>query len=223
MDFENKIDIGIGFYTPSDISSILRLPYHKVKRWIDKYWDGELGREYCSNYSWKVDGSQAVSFHTLVEFYVLVQFGEAGVRTRKVLNAHKELSQWYSTPFPFAHRDVLKKLRTDGLTIYLLYKGNKVSLDGTKQLNFDFLRLFFKKLDFDSDQLATRLWPLGKEKSVLIDPKRKFGQPILKNHNIYPETLYNLYKGGDSIEYISYLYEIDADSVKDAIEYSEAA
>jgi hypothetical protein len=46
MEFENQLKLGIGIYTPSEIAKILRLPYHKVLRWIDKYWDGELGKEY---------------------------------------------------------------------------------------------------------------------------------------------------------------------------------
>ncbi len=57
MNFENKPKIGLGIYTPSEIAQILRLPNYKITRWITKYWDGELGKEFNSLYSWKTGNS----------------------------------------------------------------------------------------------------------------------------------------------------------------------
>jgi uncharacterized protein (DUF433 family) len=223
MIFENKPQLGLGIYTPAEIAQILRLPYYKVNRWIDKYWDGELGQEFEKRYSWKTDKSKAVSFHTLVEFYVMMQLADAGVKTRKVLEAHKELSQFYNTSFPFALREVLDGVNTDGKRIFLSVDDYTITLDGTKQFNLGFIKVFFKKLEFDSNNLASRLWPLGKEKSVLIDPERKFGHPVLEMKNIFPETIYGHYKAGDPIEYISYVYKVTEKEVRDAIEFIDAA
>lgn len=223
MIFENKPQLGLGIYTPAEIAQILRLPYYKVNRWIDKYWDGELGQEFEKSYSWKTDKSKAVSFHTLVEFYVMMQLADAGVKTRKVLEAHIELSQFYNTSFPFALREVLDGVNTDGKRIFLSLDDYTITLDGTKQFNLGFIKVFFKKLEFDSNNLASRLWPLGKEKSVLIDPERKFGHPVLEMKNIFPETIYGHFKAGDPIEYISYVYKVTEKEVRDAIEFIDAA
>lgn len=221
MNFENTLQLGIGVYTSSEIAQILRLPYHKVNRWIDKYWDGELGQEFESRYSWKTDNSKAVSFHTLVEFYVMVQFAEAGVKTRKVLEAHKELSKGYNTAFPFALKKVLTGIKTDGKKIYLDKDGSTISLDGTKQLNLDFIRIFFMKLDFNSDHIASQLWPIGRNKAILVDPQRKFGHLVIEGTNIFPETIYQLHQSGDPIDYIA--YELELKQINDAIEYCSAA
>ena len=156
-----------------------------MSRWIDKYWDGELGVEFEKRYSWKIENSRAVSFHTLVEFYVMMQFAEAGVKTRKVLEAHKELSHIYRTPFPFALKEVLDGINTDGRKIYFTSNGNTITLDGTKQLNLEFIKVFFRNLEFDANNLASRLWPLGKKNSILIDPERRFGHPVLNDKNVY--------------------------------------
>src|SRR5690554_5565302 len=115
--FESKLEIGNGIFTTQEIAQILRLPYHKVRNWITKYWDGELGKHYEQNYSWSVENTKAVGFHTLIEFYVMMQFSESGVKTREVLNAHKELSAIFNTNFPFAKEDVLKNIKTDKLKI----------------------------------------------------------------------------------------------------------
>ena len=84
MTFTNTLDIGNGIYTLSEIGQILRLDYQKVHRWLNKYWDGELGAKFQRSYSWSVDTSKAVAFHTLIEFYVMMQLAEAGVKTRQV-------------------------------------------------------------------------------------------------------------------------------------------
>jgi uncharacterized protein (DUF433 family) len=221
MTFTNTLDIGNGIYTLREISQILRLDYQKVHRWLNKYWDGELGAKFQRSYSWSVDTSKAVAFHTLIEFYVMMQLAEAGVKTRQVLIAHEELSKWSKTPSPFAQREVLQRMRTDGKKVYFEIGEHSVSLDGTGQLNLDFIRIFFKNLDFGNDLMAERFWPLGRDKAILVDPKRKFGHPVIDETNIYPETIYNLYKGGESEDYIAFLYEITPRQVEDAIEYCQ--
>ena len=217
--FENKLQLGNGIYTIQEIAHILQLSYPKVHLWVNKYWDGELGKVYESNYSWTVDKTKAVGFHTLVEFYVMVQFAEAGVKTRQVLNAHKELSHDLKTPFPFAQKMVLDGIKTDGKKIYLTQNGNTILLDGTKQLNLDFIKLFFKKLEFDKEFLAARFWPLGKECKIVCDPNHKFGQPIIEGTNIHAEAIYRMHLAEEPISFISDLYEISESNVRDAIQF----
>lgn len=222
--FENKPEIGTGIFTPREVAKILQLPYKKVARWIDEYWDKKLGGEFGGRYSWKTEGSKAVSFHTLVELYIMLQFSEAGVKPKAVVQAHKELSGVFNTTFPFALKEVLDGIKTDGKHIYFTFQDHTVlTLDGTGQINMEFIRLFFQKLEFDSQNLASRLWPMGKENSILIDPSRKFGHPVIEGRNIYPETIFNHYKAGDSIADISFYYELTEKQVRDAIEYVEAA
>jgi len=224
MTFENNLQIGQGIYTIKEMAHILRQPYHTVRHWVNTYWDGKLGEAYGASYSWRTDGSQAVSFHTLVEFYLLMLLGEAGVPPRRVLLAHQELRQWQDTPFPFASRTVLNSLRTDGKQIYFeLPGGDIIALDGSRQLNMDFVRIFFQKLDFDQQELASSFWPLGKDKTVVIDPERKFGHPLVADHNIYPETLFQHHLAGDPIPYIAHVYQLSEQQVADALEFCQAA
>ena len=124
MNFENILTIGNGIYTVSDLANILQLPYRKVNRWLSEYWDGKLGKEFKGKYSWRVDNTRAVGFHTLVEFYVMMQFAEAGVKTAQVLKAHSELSKSHNTNFPFAQKEVIENISTDGKKIYLCNEWN---------------------------------------------------------------------------------------------------
>lgn len=223
MDFENRVKINNGIYTVPDVSKILRLPYQKVNYWLNKYWDKELGDAFEGRYSWTIENTRAVSFHTLIEFYVFYHLGEVGVRPKDVLKAHIELSNLFDTPFPFAKRTILENIRTTGKNVFLESEKGIFSLDGIRQFNLDFIRIFFKNLDFDNDLVASRFWPLGKERSILIDPRRQFGHPVLGLTNIYPETIYNLYKAGEPVEFLAFTYELDQRVINDAIEYCEAA
>lgn len=219
MNFENKISIGSGCYTAPEIAHILQLPYSKVRRWMVDYWDGKLGKEFESKYSWTIEGSRAVSFHTLIEFYVMMQLSSAGVKPKDILKAHQKLSEDYNTAFPFATKRLIKNIKTDGRTVYIAIGENTISLDGTNQLNLPLIKEFFKNLEFDGKETAQRFWPRGKDKSVVIDPLRKFGHPIIEGYNIYPEILYNHFKAGDPIHYLTAVYNLSEKEIKDAIDY----
>lgn len=220
MDFENEIEVGIGIYTTREIANILGISYAKVNRWINKYWDGRLGEAYQQKYSWKVEDSRAVSFHTMVEFYLMSTFSEYGVKTQKILKAHQELSQLMKTAFPFATEKVLNGISTDGKSIYYKHEdGFVVSLDGSKQLNLELINIFFKKLDFDNGTLASRFWPMGKKKKVVCDPKVQFGAVTIPGTRVYPETIYDMFNAGDSKRLIASTYDLSMEKINDAIEY----
>ena len=219
-----KPTIGEGIFSLRDVADILQLPYYKVHRWINRYWDGQLGAEHGVTYSWRVDDVQAVNFHTLVELYLALMIRGAGVRPRKIIEAHHQLSLIYNSEFPFAQRQILDGIRTDGKSIFFeLPSGEVITLDGTNQLNLQFVKAFFHKLEFGEDDLATKFYPLGKERSIVVDPARKFGHPVLTNRNIYPETLYSLHLAGEPVDFIAHLYELSSTQVNDALEYCKRA
>lgn len=224
VTFENKQLLGQGIYPLPEIAKILRLPSHTVNRWICKYWDGTLAAFIGKNYSWATDGSKAVSFHTMIELYILFNLNQQGVPNQKILTAHKWLSNRFVTPFPFAHKKVLDGLNTDGNTLFLDDEEKEaiVALDGSNQLKFDFLRQFFKKVAF-KDDLVAQFYPLGPDSHILCDPERQFGHPVIDDTNVYPETIYRLYQADEPIPFIAFTYDLSEAAVKDAIQYCEAA
>src|SRR5436190_10124475 len=110
MQFENKSRIGSGIFTVPDIARVLNLQYYKVERLLNDYWDKRFANALGAKYSWSDGKSRAVSFHTLIEFYVFYQLKEAGVNSKDILSAHQELSDWHKTPFPFATSTIISKV-----------------------------------------------------------------------------------------------------------------
>ena len=221
---QTKPMLGTGIYTIPDIAMILGLPYAKVNRWINTFWNDRFGQEHDCKYSWKVDLTKAVNFHTLIELYSFYQLSQAGVSTREILSAHEILSKQYITHYPFASKFILESLRTDGRKILFEQKdGTIYSVDASKQFKLSFIKDFFKNLDFDSDNLAIRFWPIGKDKAVVCDPHHQFGQPVICGTNINAETLYDLYKAGEPEWFIADLYNIEESKVNDAILFCKKA
>lgn len=220
MEFENKAKIGYGIYTLSDLARILGLDYQKVRRLLNEYWDKRFSGDFGEKYSWTVKNSRAVSFHTLIEFYIFYQIKAAGVSTQRILMAHQELAMMYNTPFPFANSVILNGLHCVGKKIvFEIEKGNIIDLDSTKQLNLQFVKEFIRKLDFDSKNIALRLYPLGKSNSIVVDPNHQFGQATISGTNIFPETIFNLHKKKETKRFISKSYGLSLKQVSDAIDY----
>jgi uncharacterized protein (DUF433 family) len=87
-------------------------------------------------------------------------------------------SEIVSSDYPFANA----RFRTDGKTLILhvLDKDDEKLIDLFKHGQYLMQRVIepsLKNLEFEGD-VATRWWPLGRSKGVVIDPKRQFGQPI---------------------------------------------
>ena len=221
---QTKPILGKGIYTIPDMASILGIPYSKVLRWINTFWNDRFVNDYKQSYSWNIDLTKAVNFHTLIELYTFYELSQAGVQTKEILRAHEILSKEYNTHYPFANKIILKNIRTDGRKILFEQKDGSIhTIDVTKQFKLGFIREFFKNLDFDSDSLAIRYWPIGKEKSIVCDPHHQFGQPIIKGTNIQSEVLYSMYLAKEPIHFIASLYEVSQQNVKDAIEFHKKA
>ncbi len=219
----NQPEIGKGIYTTRDISNILQMPYAKVRKWLTQYWNSAQMESGTDGYSWEIDGSLAVDFQTLVEFSMVSRLLEAGVMPKKIVNARKVLIKQFKTPYPFANKQVLERIQTDKKQIFFNHNGDVVTLDATIQFNLTYVNDFLTNLDFDNEMIAKRLWPRGRGSVVVVDPLYKFGHPVLNGRNIYPETIYQYFRAGESETFISELFGLEKKEVLDAIDYCEAA
>ncbi|MEM6893433.1 MAG: DUF433 domain-containing protein [Bacteroidota bacterium] len=223
MAYSNKVELGQGIYTIPEISTILRVPYAKVHRYVLKYWDGKFGDTYLKKYSWMIEKSRAVNFYTLIELDTFIKLTDAGVPTKKLINEHNILSKRFKHPYPLALKTVMERVKTAGKRVF--FEEDKeiiIALDGTNQIASNFITHFYEKIDF-VDELAERLWPLGKDKDIVCDPNRQFGYPTISGTRIYPYTLYDLYVNGEEKEFIAQSYELTIKQVENAINFCTKA
>jgi uncharacterized protein (DUF433 family) len=207
--------LGTGIYSIPDLSFILRLPQDKVRRWMNEFWNDALSQKHNTTYSWGIGKDKATNFQTLIEFYVFYQLRELKITTATILKAHEDISNRLNTRYPFATANIL----TDGKNIFHLFNDDTlVSANLTQQIGFkQIIEKFCKKIEFSQDNVAERFWPLGKEKKIIIDPHHQYGQPTILSTNILAETIYNLYKAGESKELIKNIYNLSSTEIDDAI------
>jgi uncharacterized protein (DUF433 family) len=213
--------LGLGIYTASDVAKILRIPYSKSRYWFKYYAQNKLLESIGYKYYFDINDSPAIDFLTLIEMYVFYALkDEAKMTTNNIIKFHKILSGDLKTPYPFANCQIYASRKN---MFYEFHNIIKDASDLPQTFITDFIIPFYKKISFNEDNLAHKFHPLGKEKSIIIDPEHQFGKPVIEGTNIVTETLYDYYLGGDSIDFISRLYNIKPENVKDAISFSKAA
>ena len=217
MNTDNKAKLGEGVFLVTDVAKILELPLPNVRHWLIEFWNKKFGTEH-GKYSFGDDKNRAVNFLTLIEFIAFAQLRQHGVSAQQIQKFHRALSKELNTKYPFAET----KLLTDKKNLWYERYNEIVRLDGKKQLTIKkFVAPYLKKIEYDKNMVAQRYFPLGKSKSVVIDPNHQFGQPTIVGTNIKVKTIYLLYEGDESIENICDLYDLNHKQVDDAIKYCE--
>ncbi|MCF2490334.1 DUF433 domain-containing protein [Dyadobacter sp. CY347] len=218
---QTTFGLGTGLYTVPDIAAILHLPKSKVRRWLKDYWNNQFSTDDQPGFSDGFGNELVTNFYTLIEFFAFYQLRQEGVTTQKIIKAHKVLGETFETKYPFAKSNIL----TDGRHVLFSGKvGEIIRADETLQITIkEIFEPFCRKIDFNKNDLAERFFPLGKDHSIVIDPKRQFGQPVIGNTNILSESVFNLFRGGESVEVIQRLYDLTKAQVNDAIFYHQHA
>ncbi|MBO9638481.1 MAG: DUF433 domain-containing protein [Siphonobacter aquaeclarae] len=207
--------LGTGVYTVPDVAHILLLPLTRVRRWLDEFWNGRLSETTGVTYSWGKGRDRVVTFQTLIEFYVFFKLRELGISTARILQAHEVSSRLLQTPFPFASSFLL----TDSKTLFVEI-GNETLITADSRLQYEIREVmegFCRKIEFDADKLASKFWPLGKDRSIVIDPHRQFGQAVIQGTSVLAETLHRIHLGGEEKETIASLFAVTPAQVDDAL------
>jgi uncharacterized protein (DUF433 family) len=216
-EYKIKPKLGEGVYLPKDIATILNLDYQKVYRWIAGYWKGGLNDKF--DYTFGDD--RAINFFSLIEFYTFFKLRERGVSVNELKKLHGTLEEKLNTKYPFAMATdfyVEKKSKYKKF-VYFNYLGSLMKFHPKNQFKFDFFKDFLDKIEFNDEGLAIKYFPLGTEKSIVVDPKFQFGQPIISGKNVRTEVIYKFHLGGESDESICNLYNLNMAEVKDAISF----
>lgn len=216
--------IGTGIYTPAECARYTGVPRRSVKRWMQGYeYEGRQGPA-KSAALWskdlpEIEGQAALSFLDLIEVRFVAALRQKGVSWRAIRAASKKARQRFNYSHPFAMHHFL----TDGRTVFIEAAKETGSDDledlAKSQLAFGaILRPILDDLEFVR-QTASRWWPLGKKKSIVLDPARSFGAPITDREGVRTEILFNAYKANRSVDDVADWYAVDHKAVRDAIRF----
>ncbi len=216
--------LGKGIYTVPDASRLSQVSMRRIRYWLkglpSEKADEKTGRLWQGEHR-PIDDKLALGFLDLQEVRFIDAFLEAGVTWRLLRAAHAKARERYGTEHPFCTR----RFVTDGRHIIeaIAAEPGGIAYEEVAQSQRVFPRViepFFRELEFcDTDQLVRRWWPLGKDRAVVLDPQRQFGQPISAVSGVATEVFQAASKAGQTVIEIAEWFEVDVPSVRDALEF----
>jgi len=217
----------IGLYTSIEASRLLHTSAISISRWLSGYSrkDSDGDAMYVPPL-WapdvpKQDYNQVqLSFRDLMETRFVNAFREAGLPLQRIRALYIRAQDIVESERPFS----TSKFYTDGQKIFFEKIVTKDDLNAMLDLG-DYQHVFksiilptFKDIEY-SDGAPIRWTPQRGAKSIVLDPKRSFGQPILRDSGIPTSTIATVYSGYGNAEDVAEAYLIPIQDVLEAVSF----
>ena len=221
----NVIDrIGLGIYTPSEAARYARVHTSTMSRWIHGDCRGLPA----------VDAQLANNEERVVTFLDFVQaLAVRAIRHKervpldKIREAIQNAKKYYNLEYPLARKHTTYLFRGEvyvRLEVEDENEFSQVSGVGKGQLAHNkVIELYMENLSFDDESgLADEYKPfLYRDREVRINPKIRFGQPIVEPCGYSAEALIDAVETEGGIESAAHVYGVDPDDVRAAIAYDD--
>lgn len=221
------VPLGIGYYTVPEASRLLRIAPRNIARWLAGYRYEARGETHSMPPLWTPelpahDHHLELSFRDLIELRFVKAFMDAGLGLQTIRTCLEYAKDCVSDARPFSTR----KFLTDGRTIFLesaKRTGDAELLDLKKHQYVIkvIIAKTFKDLDIEDDAVA-RWRPYRGKRTIIIDPKRSFGQPVAASSGVPTITLSDAVKAEGSIERVAELFDVTKSVVNDAINFEQS-
>ena len=207
---------GEGIYTPREAARLIGSTPQDILRWTRGSGPNEpLWHAYYQ----ALDDITEINFFDLIELRVVRAFRRAGVSLQSVRYAIKVAQEKFGVDHPLSTLD----FKTDGREMFMdavEKDGEYVSLAKKRpgqKVFAEIVRQSLRDLEYDGNTVSR--WRPSFAKSIVIDPNRAFGAPILDEFGVSTEILYNEYSLFGDTKYLSANYEIPIKLINDAISY----
>jgi uncharacterized protein (DUF433 family) len=161
----------------------------------------------------------------LMEIQFIKMFRAEDISLQTIRQVAKKAAARYKTDYPLS----AEQFDTDGKTIFATListsRKSRVIEDLKRgQLVFDpIVRPFFRKLEYRTGCEVARYWPLEKSGRVVLDPLRKFGQPIDEITGVPTRAIFEatLAGGGQDWKSVAAWFEVPISAVEAAVKFEE--
>jgi uncharacterized protein (DUF433 family) len=212
--------LGVGLYTAAEASRLLDLPAARVQRWLGGY--RSAGRTYEPLWTPqlpRLDDRLGLGFLDLMQLRVVARIvAETEISLQALRKALLLARELIHHDHPFA----TTRFRTDGRRLFLEIgrETKEPELFDVLGKQYGFHRIIEPSFrDVDLDVAITRWWPLGKQRSVVPDPQRSFGAPVVDRSGIPTATLARAAESEGSPREVTRWYPVTEREVRDAIAF----
>jgi len=222
----DEVAFGIGVYTASEAARMVGMSPQTLRRWLLGYAHARAGEAlrqekplWHPQYVPDEDDGVLLGFRDLVEARIVnaLRGKRIGLQTiRTCLDRAREI---VGQDRPFS----TSQFKTDGKTIFLeITRGlDEPQLIDLRRSQGVFNRVVapsLADLDFGPDG-AERWWLLQGKKTIVADPERAFGQPIIAETGITTARVAQAVEAEGSVARVAQLYEIKPRLIRDALAY----
>lgn len=208
--------VGLGVYTPADAARLIDVPVSTIRNWTKGTKDRPpLWRSEHADW----DGPLLLGFRDLVEAKVLYALRKQGFSGQQLRGTIAYAREQIGDERPFS----TKAFKADGAEIMLeLPEGLIViSRRNRGQTVFrDVVEPILRPVVYD-DAAAAMLWMLPRKKTVVLDPERAFGTPILHDFSIPTSVLAQSARAEGSPTITARYFDIPVSQVRDAIRFED--
>ncbi len=209
-------------YPIADAARVVRIPRATLRTWaLGRSYPTQSGQKSWSPLIRAADPEGGfLSFVNLVELHVLSALRGKQVRVDRIRSATKFIREKVGTGHPLADVDV----QTDCVDIYVEYLDRLTNVSSPQTTLRPLVERYLERIERNEEGLASRLFPITRDdgsnaRSVVIDPSRRFGRPILASTNLETAIVADRFFAGDSTEVLAVDFGIDEAKVEEAIRF----
>lgn len=221
--------VGLGLYSIKEASILTGISTRNIDRWLYGYKSGVSVQEPLWKSKVQIDDTKALSFHDLLEIRFVDAFRKYGVSLQAIRMASKNARELYEGKYPFT----CKHFQTDGKDIFAkVYEEieeqnieNRERLMDLAKKQYVFKEVIspslYAGIEFDQN-VAVKWYPNSRRKSVVLDPNRSFGKPIVESCGIPTSVLYESYCVEQKESIVADIFDVPLKVVHDAIAFEQS-
>ena len=217
----NGAAFGIGIYTAPEAARMVGMRPGTLRRWLVGY-DHDAKHEaplWHPQYDPADEDGMLLGFRDLVEARIVNALRAKKIGLPTIRTCLERARAIVGQDHPFSTR----QFKTDGKTIFLeITRGlDEPQLIDLKRSQGVFSRVVAPTLD-DLDfgkEGAERWWLLHGKRTIVADPGRSFGQPIVADHGITTARVAQAVEAEGSVARVAKIYELRPALIRDALAY----
>ncbi|MDP9414451.1 MAG: DUF433 domain-containing protein [Pseudomonadota bacterium] len=213
-------EFGIGAYTLSEAGALLGISPTTIRRWLFGYSYDHHGPKTEQQPLWRPQygveqDEPLLGFRDLLEARIVRGFRQLHIGLPTIRACLDYAREVVHDDHPFSTR----RFKSDGRRLFLeAMDGRLIDLKERQHVFKRIVEPSFVDLDFDADA-ASRWWLLPNKKTIVLDPARSFGQPIVAETGVPTARLAQAVEAEGSVERVAQLYELKPALVRDAITF----
>lgn len=217
--------IGVGVYSVPDVVRLTGISRRRIVGWAEGYrgkrglWTPQLPR---------IGNELALTFREMQEARVVAELRGIGFSWRKIQQYAEKLGELYGDSYPFSSRNFKYKGRE------LFEDGGKILREvirGQNEMRPMIVHALGVLRSLEYGPNGPTLWrPMGARSHVVLDPQRRFGQPIVDVRGVPTSVIWKTYLAEsesranaairpDVVKRVAWWYDVSAKEASDAIRY----